>query len=525
MQLFHYVAPLAATSLAEAQSPVSVQIDVLDSLYHVVQDAQIDIVEEDATIHSGVTGASGSARPFALDDGQIITVDVHGGQTSAGDTLAMRRAAILPANSAASGHVIGRSVPVLQPVYIGPSSEEPAQDALEQLGSAEHWLEEAQCRIPSDLQSFWHAPDVTYSFTVEVAALADLDDINGYFEIRGVSHDFSSYECGIVIRSDETHSIPFDEGLISRLWSYHHDFDGDVTAHSFFLPEDGPSSDAEASNMAVRGNFTLNDAAYVDVYGDIGAGDTVILVRDGAQAQLSALTIFDAWSLDAATPQPAPAGGPGTNRVGELRESRPSGAGEPGLIRPSASRSQEPCPPVPAPDAASGIACHGGAPEPVDSCSEAATELTTSCEHAVTERSGVLETNGMGQTLQDTYEWEEAHTGEIAALPFGVGGAYSYSWNKSHSTTVGVPSGAGEHGNGFACKLYSVFSTCRTIWLQVVNLAVVEEELVTESWHGTEIPVKRVTYTREIECGSVRFAATHCEVDSTTFPCCARTEP
>lgn len=304
-------------SFANSQGS-TLQLTVSSNFLDPVQGSVVKLVDEAGAQSTYTTGINGNTAIFPSAENKTYSLEISGGSTLAGQTLGMTRVLDIPPSPVVPGlpyiSTFETTLPLLQPVYIGPSSSPQDSALVDQLGPGEYILDDCLPRLDGGTWRFGVKHDASYGFSAAAACLTDVSEIESFLAFRGITGDYSEYKFGLVIRSNSPITIGFEDPIEVEVWSPFHDFSSDVTASCLFLSDSPEPAPPGRPHTTLWGSRSRNGSAYTYIYSDLGAGDTVLLFKDGTHTHPSDIEWHYGSSIN---PNPIPPGaGPG--QVGYL---------------------------------------------------------------------------------------------------------------------------------------------------------------------------------------------------------------
>ncbi|MEZ4447805.1 MAG: hypothetical protein R3B72_52500, partial [Polyangiaceae bacterium] len=322
------------------------------------------------------------------------------------------------------------------------------------------------------LLAFGAPKDAAYAFSIRAAHLPDAEVIQAYFAYRGVNIDLSPYKLGTVIRHPQGVDIDNDHPVLVEIASPDVPFSDTPRAEVFFLPQDA----TDDSTSYVRSAYMHYNQHFVSLWGRLGAGDTVILLRDGPPGQPVYSSTLSYTLPDMAIPSD---GGGGKSEVNS----------DTALMFQQAAD----CNPVPPACSFPSSGCTGTAP----SCGPGnilcpATLDSNSCSTSITER-GSKKCMSPGEVWSKQKQKAKQHKFTIALKDEGGGGEYSYTHAGTSSETGGFTCPDGANGVGRCYQYFECAQHCLSKWTKLKDRWVpiyVLEEYVDKHGVGHLVPIQ-----------------------------------
>ncbi len=506
-------------------------IHTLTDTHHNIGGAlvKLDVAGQASVVKA--TGLTGQTRFDTAVQNAIYTLWLPPTKMAMGETLGVVYTFSTPvAHEFGTDYVYSITHPVAQDLHITPD-----ETLLEDLGYVAGTQAPFGAVIPE-----WYdgmvavnvSPSADYSFNTQIAHLWDGEVIQAYFSYRGSSISLTPYKFGLVLRQAQAAFVGFDEPLSIEVTSPSHTFTSTPQADVFFFPRNDTGLEPVAF---VRGHAQLNGKSFVEFVGDLGAGDTVVLLREGPQTMPSFIQV-----LENNTPvisAPGNSGG-GSNSVGllENREASdataavdPCGCGVSNLGGPTHGMPPKDCrvvPPAPAPE----FACSDpGAPsdwwDRFGPCEWVAVGQV-GCDYATLPR-GPQKCMSPGKLFQRKKEKTRKHKFSVGGKSTvnGVTGGYEYERSETTGEIGGFTCPAGANGVGQCFQYFLQAVTCFYKWNHPYHLFVhhYEEAAWMNPWTNTWIIGRRFTHTEVRECASPRYHVVHCYLEEETSSFCDRT--
>lgn len=540
---------LALCSLIPQDTTLQVSVD--SNFLDLVIGTAVVVSDSNGQTTTKSTGRIGSTELMPVIQGESLSILIAEGVTTEGPTLSMARALALPSTATGDSHHVhfNTTVPLLQSVYIGPGDPPEPGDPQPELLTGESYLTTCTPEINGGTWQFLVRNDAPYGFSAQVAVLTDNSEIQAHFAARGLTEDISDYICGIVIRSEAKVSLGFEFPLYTEVWTPFHSFAGDVTADLFFAPGAGVSPD-DYPIAASWGSEADDGFAYLDLFGEIGAGDTIVLLKEGVQNQASSVQYLEpTLSPDGASlPGGSGSGGSGVTGGGAIQvpdDDPPQPLILEGPLSLGASSSfSGPCTP-PEPDMpdctdpgpvgkkkknncpiAASITLNGAGLNLI-SCKKKATRLMNP-KHGECLLPGNSATCGFTVTNSEKYGLQVSGGGSSAS-----GGSSGYwggsgwgEWGEEESEEISRTYNAdlGENETGECFMQWQIKISCKFAYMRWKNRIVSEVREATGYCFGTEVVFWRTRGRVTILCADVENIVTACKSEFSDQTKCSRTE-
>jgi hypothetical protein len=299
--LFFSALPLGNVPLTNEGTNTSIQ--ALTDFGRPVPGAPVHIV--DGQTNGVLTTGLAGATQFTLEaPGSVLELRIGEGVVREGTTLGIARALAIPtATTVEDNFVYSTTQPTLQAVIFSPHDPEfYAEDAVLNPGAEGDYARTVVPPIDGAVWTGFVPRDAPYTYSAQVATLVDSEEIAAVFNFRNSPRDVSGYRCGLVIRTAQDQLVPDLYPLAFKVNATDYAFTSTPSADVVLFPADGATSVDVTSTFTV-GEAELDGAAVVSFRGVLHKGDTVILIRDGAQATPSRLEV------ELAEVNPMPAGG------------------------------------------------------------------------------------------------------------------------------------------------------------------------------------------------------------------------